>query len=494
VAVTAQAPQGVRRGDLAPAALTVAGVVVFHVALSGRYGFHGDELVTLEAGRRLAFGYVDRAPVVPLVARGLGLAVGDGLWPLRLVAGLVHAGLVAATVVLAGRFGGRRQALALAALAAALLPAYLALGSVFRPATLDALWWALALVLVARLVDGADPREWLALGAVFGVGVETRWTILLLAAGLAVGCVALPEGRRLLLAGRWPWLGAAVAFGLWLPNLAWQAGHGWPAFDLADAVARGPALTVSRQLVVAGPGALAVAGAGLVWLARRPRWRLLAMVVAATVGAAVVAGSPAAVLAPLYVVPLAAGAVAFDAWIVVDADRWRRVMTFLVLAAVVAVAAATPLLAARDYGQLVHDVDRDPGEEVGWPGVAALVVGVTDALPRDEIPTLRVVTATAAEAAALDHYGPGLGMPRGTALSADNAYAGFWPDGEPDATVLFLGYTRTELAPYCAVVGPLAVVGNDAGVPNSTAGAPISFCSHLSVAPGQLRAALRRLG
>jgi Dolichyl-phosphate-mannose-protein mannosyltransferase len=498
VALSVQSPQGVRRGDLAPAAMAAAGVLALHVILSGRYGFHGDELVTLSAARHPALGYLDRAPGVPLLARGIGFVFGDGLWPLRVTAGLVHAGLVAAAAYLAWRFGGRRQALALAAIASALLPVFLAEGSLFRAPALDQLWWALALVLVVRLVEGADPREWLALGLVIGLGLETRWTILALAAAIPIGFAALPEGRRHLVT-RWPWGGGALALALWLPNLAWQVGHGWPALDVYREVAGaaradgGPLGPLVRQLVAAGPGALVIAVAGGVWLARRRRRRVPAAVALAAVVLAVAAGLPAGTLGPLYVLLLAAGAVAFDGWIGIDADRWRQVMTFLVLAALVAVPATTPLLAPRDYATLFHDVDGDIGEEVGWQDMVHLVAGVRDVLPADELPDLRIVTASAGAAAAIDRYGPARGIPAGTALSGEGAYAGFWPDGQPAGTVLFVGFGRRELARYCRVVGPLAIVGNDAAVPNRLLGAHIAFCGRLLVPPGQLRAGLTRV-
>ena len=40
-----------------------------HLAVVGRYGYHGDELYFLECGRHLAFGYVDHPPLVPWALR-----------------------------------------------------------------------------------------------------------------------------------------------------------------------------------------------------------------------------------------------------------------------------------------------------------------------------------------------------------------------------------------------------------------------------------------
>ena len=49
--------------------LLVAGLMVAAlVAVSGAYGFHGDEMYFIVAGRHPAFGYVDQPPLTPLLS------------------------------------------------------------------------------------------------------------------------------------------------------------------------------------------------------------------------------------------------------------------------------------------------------------------------------------------------------------------------------------------------------------------------------------------
>jgi hypothetical protein len=291
-----------------------------------------------------------------------------------------------------------------------------------------------------------------------------------------------------------------VALALWLPNLAWQALNGWPTLEFArnnNAEVRaeeGRLGFVLLQVALVGPLAVPLVGAGVAWLwARRP-WRALAVAAATVAAALLVVGGKAYYLGPLYVVGIAAGCVATEGWLAAAPHRWRRAVGALAANALVPLAALAPVASVTVYAELFQDLNGDLAEQVGWPEMVDLVAGVTGVLPDEEQVDVRVLTLSYGEAAAIDLYGPARGLPPGTALSAHNSYADWWPDGEPTGSFITLRYPRSALAPYCDTVGPLAVVGNLDGIDNEIAGAPIHLCRGLRVSPDELREALRHLG
>jgi 4-amino-4-deoxy-L-arabinose transferase-like glycosyltransferase len=487
------------RRDVLPVLAVAGGVFALHAALSGRYGFHRDELYYLAAGRHPALGYVDQPPLVPLLARAIGAVAGDHLWPLRLVAGLAHAAIVVLAGLIARELGGGRRALVLAAVATATAPLFVASGGMFQTVVLDQLWWALALLLVVRLLRGADPRGWLAVGAVVGVGLQTKWSMALLAVGLVVGLAAVPSGRHLL-RSPWLWSGVAVALALWAPNLVWQALNDWPTLEFTrnnNAAVRaeeGRIGFVVQQLLLAGPVAVPLAGAGAVWLWRRPPWRALAVALAAVAVGLLAVGGKAYYLGPMYVLAFAAGGVAAEGWLAAaaPAGRWTAAWRALVVGGLVALPAVAPVAPADVYANVFHDLNDELGEQLGWPEMVDQVARVVTVLPADERTHLRVVTASYGEAAAVDLYGPARGLARATALSAHNSYVDWWPDDEPAGAVVFVRYPRERIEPFCDdVLGPVVVVSNQAGVANQVAGRPILVCHRLRVPPAQLRDGLR---
>ncbi len=221
--------------DVAILALLALGRVLLQVFTNGQYGFHQDELVTMDiATRGLSWGYVAWPPLTPFLAR-LGLALyGPSVIGLRSFAVLAEGIVMLLTGLMVRDLGGRRWAQILAAVAVTTTPIAIIQGGLFQYETFDYLCWVLLAFMAIRLLTTENPRWWLGIGATIGLGMMTKYTIAISAAGLIVGVLA--TRNRHYLKGPWLWGSALLALLIWLPNLVWQFQNHWISLDFLGSI------------------------------------------------------------------------------------------------------------------------------------------------------------------------------------------------------------------------------------------------------------------
>ena len=459
--------------------LVVAVVVVALLAVANRYGFHRDELYFLEAGQHMAFGYVDQPPLTPALARLQSAFFGTAPWALRVVPAVVTGGTAFVAGALARELGGDRRAQLWAAVAVGGAGFVLGVGHLLSTATFDFAFWLVLLLVVARLLRTAEPRWWVAYGAVAGVALWNKHLVVMVTVAVLV---ALAVGRRRdLLATLWLPIGGAVAVAIAAPTLVWQATHGWPQLEMAASLSdriggESRATLLPLQLVLLGPLVVPLAVAGLRWMWRpagrgfRPlAWAYLAGIVLALASG----GRPYYPL-PLAAVLVVAGAVAWSSEQVAP----RRVAVLLAVHVVVGGVLALPLLPARVLVDTpIPELNDALVETIGWPELTAQVADVVADLPADERDDVVLLTGSYGEAGALDRYGPALGLPE--PYSAHNSYADWRRPDDADATVVGIRTSRDWLAPYFDTCQQVDRVRFAFDVGNEVDGAPIVVCRGL---------------
>jgi 4-amino-4-deoxy-L-arabinose transferase-like glycosyltransferase len=158
----ASVPQSFWRSDPAVLIYLAAATVIVHVLVGGRYGFHRDELATLDDARHLAWGYVAYPPVTPFFGR-LSLEIfGTSLTGFRFFAALACALSILLTGLMTRELGGKGSAQVIAATAT--IPFGLGAGALMQYVSFDYLWWVLTAYLLVRLLKSNDPRWWIGIG------------------------------------------------------------------------------------------------------------------------------------------------------------------------------------------------------------------------------------------------------------------------------------------------------------------------------------------
>src|SRR5215831_3459152 len=157
--------------------LSALSLVALHSATNNQYGFHRDELATIDDARFLGWGYVVYPPVTPFIARVALTLFGPSMIGLRFFGALAAGIAMVLTGFMAREIGGKRPAQLVAAWAAAIAGPAVFLGSVFQYVSFDYLWWVLAAWIIIRLLKSDNQRWWLVLGAVVGLGMMTKFTM-----------------------------------------------------------------------------------------------------------------------------------------------------------------------------------------------------------------------------------------------------------------------------------------------------------------------------
>jgi Dolichyl-phosphate-mannose-protein mannosyltransferase len=474
-------PAPVARRDRVPALVWViaAAFVAAELALSSRYGFLQDELYFIEAGRHLAFGYVDQPPIAPLLTRITGV-LGVSPTAIRIAPALAGAAVVVIAAKFAELFGAGRFGRVLAALVTACAPLVLALAHLGITEPFDLLAWAVVLLCVTVAVLRDRPRYWLGAGAAAGLGLEDNNLMVLLLICLAIGL--LGPARRAVLRTRWPWLAAGLAALIWAPNVIWQASHGWPEVTMAGALHQ---LNTTRadylaalpvQVLYAGLFAAPLVIAGLVRLWRAPELRFLASTATLLI-VYVAVWVPGKVYYSEGTAPvvLAAGAVAAERWMTRGGSlRLRRGL--LVAAPLVSIAISAPselpVLPPADL-HLVHGLDTvTTADTFGWPQLTHAVAAQDAALARAGQPPTSIFTGNYGEAGALDVYGHHLPP----VLSGQNTYWLWGPGRAADSRVLVVD-ALSALRPYFAHCRVLATWYAPDRVPSDFSGLQIGVCT-----------------
>jgi undecaprenyl-diphosphatase len=213
---------------------TIAAWLIILVALavrlfiSSRFLLVPDEANYWQWSRHLALGYHDHPP---MIAWTIGLATrlfGQNEFAVRLPTVLGLAVTSFYLFALSARWFSRRCGFHVVLL----LQGLLLLNGAALIATPDGLLlpcWAAACYHSAMALSYRSPGQWLLTGIWFGLGMLSKYTMLLFLPSLFFCMLIIPFYRKQL-ATVWPWFGLLVGLACFTPVLLWNSHNGWATF------------------------------------------------------------------------------------------------------------------------------------------------------------------------------------------------------------------------------------------------------------------------
>ncbi|HTL97505.1 MAG TPA: glycosyltransferase family 39 protein [Holophagaceae bacterium] len=451
------------------AALALIGIkLLLHGLTAHNYGYFRDELYFLDCARHMGWGFVDDAPLT-IACFKAALWMGGSLPAVRMIAAAWGAGMIAISMLLARELGGGRFAQGLAGLCVLCAPILLAADSILCVTTLETVLWTWFAFHLARFLRTGDPRQWLWAGLAAGVGLENKYSTLVVLLALLIALLLSPQRRELI--RPWLWAGAGLALLVFLPTLLWQAHHHFPVIEDQENVRRmgknvvlAPWPFLKQQITFLHPFLFPVWLAGLVSLLRRGETRLLGWLYLAVLGVMMALHAKDYYVASIYPMLFAAGGVAFERFFDGPGLRLGRlwpkaaVCAVIILVTAPLVPAILPFLAPEKLAayqvelglkpkqlETHHEgaLDQRLGDQIGWPEMAQEVARVYQALPPEERAKTAIYAANYGEAGAINQFGPALGLPE--ALCAHQAHSLWGTPAFDGDTIIALGCSRKGL-------------------------------------------------
>jgi hypothetical protein len=464
-----------RQSSLDTAALfaIAAAIALLHLLTNSRYGFHRDELQFLSDAQRLAWGYISYPPLTPFLERISLHLFGLSLVGLRLFSVIAQAVTIVITGLMARQMGGGRMAQVTAALVVALSCLPLFNGTEFQYTSFDYLWCVLIAYFTIRLLTTEEMRWWLAIGAVIGVGLMTKYALLFLVCGV-LGAFLFTSARRFLL-NRWFMGGVTLAFLICLPNLLWQIHHHFISQQFLHSIhlrdvkeGRADGFWLDQLKICINPFAAPLCIGGL-WYGWRTRYRPIVWMYLIPLALFTFAKGRGYYMAAAYPMVLALGAVAGERWVASLAMGWRRAVTgifftglvawgFLMMAIVLPLAASGPL---RDFALKNNG---DLREEFGWDELVQTVASIRDALPAEERAHVGVLVDNYGEQGAIDLLGPKYGLPAALSLT-NSAWLRGYP-APPPTVLIVVGFSQNQADARFSACRLAGHTGNRYGVKN----------------------------
>ena len=437
--------------DIAVAYLVAAVAFALQMATNGRYGYFRDELYYLALSHHLDLGYVDLAPMAPLVAYIGRVLFGDSLHALRLLPALALGAEILITGLITRELGGRRFAVLLACLGVLVAPVILANAARFSMNPFEPLFWMGAIYFLLLAINRDRPQFLVWAGVLVGLGLENKHSTAFFLIALLVGLLA--TSQRCLFRSKWLWIAAGIIVLLALPNLIWQYRHGFPTWvDLSNVkkihknIELPPLPFLKEQIMMLQPlnALIWITGLGfLLFHGEGKRYRVLGATYVAFLAIMMALHGKNYYLAPIYPMLFAAGGVFWENLIAAHSRlRWVKAVLprVLIVSGVIAFPLVLPILppdkivpymqalgvaTPRTETHMSSTLPEHFADEFGWPEMVAQVAQIYNAMPADERAKTAILAGNYGSAGAIDFFGPRYGLPPSISAHQNYYYWGF---------------------------------------------------------------------
>lgn len=219
----------VTRDAIAVVVWLTAVLLLIRFWLSANLELMFDEAYYALWAKHLAWCYLDHPPMVALWIRLSTVLFGEHEFGVRALGVLATAAGSGFVYVLSMLLFADRAKAAFAALLFCSMLLVAVGGIIITPDTPLLFFWSIALFGLVRIYRGDGAVWWSVIGLGMGLALQSKYTALLLGAGIVCAMLVVPKMRV------WwrhpaPYLAGGLAFAIFLPVIGWNYQHDWASF------------------------------------------------------------------------------------------------------------------------------------------------------------------------------------------------------------------------------------------------------------------------
>ena len=199
-----------------------------HLIADSHSGLDGDEIYHVDAGKHLAWGYMEFPPMIGVLAWIQNFFKSESTFAnhffVHIAAGLIII-LCGLTVI---RLGGRWKAVLLCLVCILTGSCFGLTQNAFQPVIFDQLFWVLSFYILITYIKTNKSKYIILLGLSIALGFLTKYSILFFAVSLIISVIVF---QRRLLREKTFWIGVVIILIIISPNIIWQWNHSFPVFS-----------------------------------------------------------------------------------------------------------------------------------------------------------------------------------------------------------------------------------------------------------------------
>ncbi|SDD34014.1 ArnT family glycosyltransferase [Williamwhitmania taraxaci] len=201
--------------------------LTFQFIATANSGYHGDELLHIEAGKHLAFGYMDFPPFIGFVSWVQDLFHSDSLFINHLFNYAFSVFIILICGLTTIRLGGGIIAVIITESSILFSPGFGASQYLFLPTAFEQLFWVLFIYFAIGLCNSQNSKNLIYIALFSAIGFLNKYSIAFLFVGFVSSILLF---NRELLGKRIFWIALVIFIILILPNPIWQFENNFPIF------------------------------------------------------------------------------------------------------------------------------------------------------------------------------------------------------------------------------------------------------------------------